>query len=153
MRGLSLQCEKLFATGNVSTPNWPDELYPDNVDITEIIEVASGMTLRLEFTSFDVWACGQTPVDTCACDFVKITDGDGTTLMDKSCGWSAVDPSHWAFFMPPSVTSRSNRVEVFFRTNANGARIGWSLSWSAMPPGLDITGCLIIFHKHILTLW
>ena len=118
------------ATGVVTSPNHPDN-YPDNLDKTEIIEVESGKILRLEFTSFAVYACGVT----CSCDFVKITDGDGTTLMDNSCGYSSIDPSHSMYFLPPIITTRSNRVEIFFHTDGSGTTTGWSLSWSAVTPG------------------
>ena len=81
--------------------------------------------MRLEFTHFAVWS-------TCD-DFVKITDGDGTTLMDNSCGYS--DPLSNGYFLPPIITTRSNRVEIFFHTNVDWAVSGWSLIWSAVTPG------------------
>ena len=109
-------------TGIVTSPNHPGN-YPGNLDKTEIIEVESGKILRLEFTSFAVYICGG--VTTCLCDFVKITDGDGTTLMDNSCG----------NFLPPIITTRSNRVEIFFHTDGSDTYSGWSLSWSALTLG------------------
>ena len=119
----------LKATGVVTSPNHPG-LYPHNLDKTQTIEVESGKILRLEFTSFAVyWG------STCD-DFVKITDGDGTTLMDNSCGYS--DPSSSYYFLPPIITTRSNRVEIFFHTDRRygyGTTTGWSLSWSAVTPG------------------
>ena len=122
----------LKSTGVVTSPNYPHQ-YPNNLDKTEIIEVESGKILRLEFTSFAVHACYIT---TCPCDFVKITDGDGTTLMDNSCGYSSGDPSSSLYFLPPIITTRSNRVEIFFHTGGDGwADSGWSLSWSAVTPG------------------
>ena len=125
----------LKATGNVTSPKHPNN-YPDNLDKTEVIEVESGKILRLNFTSFAVHACGD--INTCSCDFVKITDGDGTTLMDNSCGYS--DPSSSGassslYFLPPIITTRSNRVEIFFHTDGSGTKTGWSLSWSAVTPG------------------
>ena len=133
-----LNWRDFFFAGVVTSPNFPG-YYPHNLDKTEKIQVESGKILRLEFTSFDVWACGRTPVDTCACDFVKITDGDGTTLMDKSCGYSWVPPSSSGYFLPPIITTRSNRVEIFFHTNdywtGSGTWTGWSLSWTAVTPG------------------
>ena len=115
------------ATGVVTSPNHPDN-YPNNINKTQTIEVESGKILRLEFTHFAVdWE------STCQHDFVKITDGDGTTLMDNSCGYS--DPSSSWYFMPPIITTRSNRVEIFFHTDGSSARTGWSLSWSAVTPG------------------
>ena len=124
------------ATGVVTSPNHPSD-YPNNLDKTQFIEVESGKILRLEFTHFAVWACDIT---TCPCDFIKITDGDGTTLMDNSCGYSSVTPSSSVYFLPPIITTVSNRVEIFFHTDAIGtmtgwATTGWSLSWSAVTPG------------------
>ena len=77
--------------------------------------------MRLEFTQFDVWSCGN-----CTCDHVEIKDGEGKTLMDKSCGNSLL----------PVIVTNSNTVEIFFRTDAIRARSGWSLSWAAVTPGL-----------------
>ena len=119
------------ATGVVTSPNHPGN-YPNNLDKIETIEVESGKILRLEFTNFAVWACD---VNTCPCDYVKITDGDGTTLMDNSCGYSDRDPSDSLYFLPSIITTRSNKVEIFFHTNGAVTDPGWSLSWSAVTPG------------------
>ena len=129
----------LKVTGVVTSPNHPDD-YPHNLDKTQTIEVESGKILRLEFTHFAVQACDGTTcnITTCPTDFVKITDGDGTTLMDNSCGWSSVswiEPSHSLYFLPPIITTRSNRVEIFFHTDGSYAWNGWSFSWSAVTPG------------------
>ena len=120
------------ATGVVTSPNHPEN-YPNNLDELETIEVESGKKVRLEFTNFEVWACDIT---TCPCDFVKITDGDGTTLMDNSCGYSDRDPSSSLYFLPLSITTNTNKVEIVFHTDGNDNTAGWSLSWTAMTPGL-----------------
>ena len=101
--------------------------------MTQTIEGESGKILRLEFTHFDVcWG----NITTCSCDYVKITDGDGTTLMDNSCGYSSYNPSSSLYFQPPTVTTRTNTVEIFFHTDDDGAGEGWSLTWIAVTPGL-----------------
>ena len=122
------------ATGVVNSTNHPGP-YPHNLDKTHIIEVESGKILRLEFTHFSVDICGY--INRCSCDFVKIMDVDGTTLMDNSCGDSSGDPSDPDYILPlPIITTRSNRVEIFFHTNDDWfAKSGWSLSWSAVTPG------------------
>ena len=121
------------ATGVVTSPNYPAD-YPENLDKTDILEVENGKILRLEFTQFAVWTCGN--ITTCPCDFVKITDGDDrTTLMNNSCGYSSRDPSDSLYFLPPIIVTRSNRVEIFFHTDSSGTNTGWSLSWSAVTPG------------------
>ena len=119
-------------TGLITSPNHPDD-YPNNHNKTQTLEVESGKILRLEFTHFAVWACGD--INTCPCDYVKITDGDGTTLMNKSCGFSDRDTSWSSYFLPPMIWTRSNRVEIFFHTNGADTKAGWSLSWSAVTPG------------------
>ena len=101
--------------------------------MTEQIEVENGKILRMEFTYFAVQICRSDY--SCQCDYVRITDGDGTTLMDNSCGYSSFDPSHPGYFLPPAITSSSNRVEVLFHTNGRDATAGWSLSWIAVTPG------------------
>ena len=108
------------ATGNVSSPNYPDN-YPNSVRKTETIQVEQGLILSLQFTAFDIEADS-----TCGDDHLTITDGDGTILMKKSCGSS----------MPAEIRSRSNIVNVVFHTDRSGTRSGWSLSWRVWsPPG------------------
>ena len=124
-----------FSTGVVTSPNHPDP-YPDDLDETQTLEVESGKILRLEFTHFSVEYAS-----TCMFDYVKIIDGDGTILMDKSCGFSSRDPSDSGYFQPPTITTRTNRVKIFFHTDGSGSTdgsttTGWSLSWSAVTSGL-----------------
>ena len=117
----------------ITSPNYP-EVYSPNLDKTEILQVETGKVLRLEFTDFGVQACGD--VSSCPCHYVKIIDGDGTVLMDRSCGYSHDDPTTSEYFNPPIITSQTNRVEIFFHTDAGGGETtGWSLSWSAVTPG------------------
>ena len=130
------------ATGVVTSPSPYD--YPDNLDKTQFIEVESGKILRLEFTHFAVqWE------STCD-DFVKISDGNGTTLMDNSCGY--LDPSSSWYFLPPIITTRSNRVEIFFHTDDSDTMTGWSLSWSVVTPGEKtlMLNNIGIFHQFEL---
>ena len=136
----------LKATGVVTSPNHPDN-YPHNIDKMQTIVVESGKILRLEFTHFAVDPSDD-DVTTCSCDFVKITDGDGTTLMNNSCGYSSSDPSSSIYFLPPIITTRSNRVEIFFHTDASQTQPGWSLSWSEVTPGMKVLllNSVEIFH-------
>ena len=115
--------------------------------MTEQIEVENGKILRMEFTYFAVQICRSDY--SCQCDYVRITDGDGTTLMDNSCGYSSRDPSDSYYFLPPTITSRSNRVDVLFHTyddNDYGSRSGWNLSWVAMTPGECQQHPALFFH-------
>ena len=123
---------KVLSTGVVTSPNYPDD-YPHNLDKKETIKVKSGKILRLEFTYFYV---NGNPSGCSDYDYIKVTDGDGTTLMDKSCGDSSRDPSHSRYFQPPKITSITNTVEIFFHTSEGGRQTGWNLTWIAATPGV-----------------
>ena len=105
----------------------------------------------LEFTNFDIFALTTKTeestevtkneiikVDSCPYDYVQVIDNDGTMLMNKSCGYMKVDPSDPNFYVPPNITSNTNMVDVFFRTDGNGAKTGWSLNWRAVASGKSL---------------
>ena len=79
------------------------------------------MILLLEFTAFNVEAHSTS----CRYDNLTITDGDGTILMENACGAS----------LPADIRSRSNVVDLLFRTDRSGTRAGWSLIWRTVTPG------------------
>ena len=106
----------LLATGVVTSPNYPGE-YPSNISRTETIQVEEGMQLMLQFTAFNT---------TCSFDFLTITDGDGTTFLEKTCGST----------LPNNITSTSNVINLFFKTHDRGTANGWSVSWSVVTPGV-----------------
>ena len=110
-----------FPKGVVTSPNYPDD-YPHILDKTERIEVEDGLIISLQFNAFDVDA--SDPSGYCW-DHLTITDGDGTTLMEKSCG----------FTLPAAITSTTNNVSLVFKTSFVGSRPGWSAVWSAVTPG------------------
>ena len=133
-RFLGFFCQRLLATGVVTSPNYPGN-YPANLNKTETIEVEEGMVLSLEFTAFNI---EHEQPSTCQYDHLTITDGDGTTLMEKSCGsdgYLVIGESERAGYLPPKVWSRSNKVNLVFITDHNEAKTGWSVSWSAVTPG------------------
>ena len=109
----------ILATGVVTSPNYPDN-YPNSLLKTEWIEVEEGLVLSLQFTAFDIEYHSN-----CNYDHLTITDGDGTTLMEKSCG----------NYLPSNITSTSNIVKLVFKTDDSVTRPGWSVSWSAVTPG------------------
>ena len=90
-----------------------------------------GKVVRLEFTTVKIWWD-----QTCSRDFVKVTDGDGTLLMDKGCGYSDRSSSTAGYFKPPIITSRTNAVDIYFETDSSSAQNGWSLKWTAVTPGI-----------------
>ena len=112
----------------VSSPN-----STKNLDKTEMVAVESEKILKLVFTHFEVITCGSSA---CPCDYVKITDRDGTSLMDKSCGFSSLPPTDLNYFKPPIITTKTNAVEIFFHTLGTvGGSTGWRASWIAISPG------------------
>ena len=115
---------KYETTGVVTSPDFPGD-YPNDLEKTYTIKVEEELAVFLEFTAFNVEYSS-----TCRYDHLTITDGDGTILMRKRCGT----------ILPNKLTSRSNIVKLKFHTDASGGRAGWSLSWSAVTPGLKV-GC------------
>ena len=111
----------LFTTGEVTSPNYPNN-YPNWLWETETIEVEEGLILSLQFTAFDI---EYDIYGNCGDDHLTITDGDGTTLMEKSCGST----------LPADIISTSNIVKLVFMTDDYDTRPGWSVSWSAVTPG------------------
>ena len=137
--------------GVITSPNHPGN-YPDNIDKIEHVTVETGKILRLEFTAFVVYVGSGGTINSCTTDFVRITDGDGTTLMDNSCGYS--DQLSWSsYFQPPIITTKTNKVEIYFHTNYFGTESGWSLRWTAVAEGecyhgvcvSELTGTKTIF--------
>ena len=102
----------------------------------------------LEFTDFDIFALTTKVeestevttdeiinVDPCPYDYVQVIDNDGTMLMNKSCGYMKVNQSDPNFFLPPNITSNTNMVNIFFRTDGTGPKTGWSLNWKTGSTG------------------
>ena len=118
------------STGVVTSPNYPGK-YPDNLNRTETVKVESGKILRMEFTKTAIWYQAGCPKD-----YVKITDGDGTILIDRSCGHSSSTPTSSSYFLPPTITTKTNTVDILFYTDVSGSYDGWSLNWTAVTPGL-----------------
>ena len=88
----------------------------------------------MQFTAFQIEAEYDYDYETyeydyespiCDYDHLTIMDGDGTTLMEKSCGSS----------LPAAITTRTNIVKLIFSTNDWGTYTGWSIHWTAVTPG------------------
>ena len=125
------------SNGVVTSPNYPAD-YPNDLEKTQRIQVEDGLILSLEFTAFSIELDYIT--NNCRFDYLTITDGDGTTLMGKSCGspydgntvyigGQKIDST-----LPPNIRSRTNAINIFFRTSHRKTRPGWSISWSAEMP-------------------
>ena len=133
-----LTLKDLFVTGVVTSPNYPGD-YPHKLKQTHTIQVEQGLILSLQFTAFNIEYC----TFNCQCDHLIITDGDGTTLMGKSCGSSydgnvVVGGQKMSSNLPAEMRSKSNVVKLVFDTNdlhKGGNATGWSLSWRSVTPG------------------
>ena len=87
----------------------------------DTIKVEQGHVLILEFTAFNIESDSN-----CRWDYLTIADGDGSALMNKTCGSA----------LPSKIISVSNRVDILFTTNHAVEKTGWSVSWRAALPGL-----------------
>ena len=72
----------------------------------------------LQFITFNTEKC---------CDYLTITDGDGTTLMGMTKGSS----------LPATVVSRTNLVTIRFRSDHSNTAAGWNISWSTEAAGVS----------------
>ena len=132
----------------VTSPNHPDN-YPNNLEKTDTIQVEQGLIISLEFTAFYIEDHSN-----CLFDHLTITDGDGTTLMEKSCGTGAsivIGGEHigFSFSLPPAIRSRTNSVKLVFTTNGISGYPGWVVRWLAVSPG-DCQQHVWIFLENII---
>ena len=120
----------IYPAGIVTSPNYPEK-YPHGLKKTETIMVEPGFVLLLEFTAFDTELHGAFCVDT-----LSIKDGDGTTLMEETCGGAfygklIVGGKVFNSTLPAKVASRSNVVNLIFTTSDIWAMRGWKITWLA----------------------
>jgi len=93
------------------------------------------MVISLTFIAFDIRyksRCYYTQHK--SNHYLMIIDGDGTTLMEGSCGSTAdgnvlVGGQSLGSSLPADITSKSNVVNLIFNTGRFNSRSGWSVSW------------------------
>merc|ERR1712198_217828 len=115
--------ESLPKSGVLTSPNYPD-LYPNNHDSTQTIQVAEGMTIRFALTNFNTHGSRSAIFFEGENDYVEIVDEDGTVLLPKIWG-SRLSYNYYEF-----KTSNSNIMHVKFRTNGDTQVTGWRLEWT-----------------------
>ena len=89
------------------------------------IEVSEGKTMEIKFTDFDLEQ--ECPMNTqCIWDFVMVHDGgdnDGDDiLLPKTCNDN----------VPAPFTSKSNKVQVHFKTDQSVQKKGWRLVYTEL---------------------
>jgi len=115
--------------GFVTSPNHPRN-YPNLLTDTRTIEVEQGKIIKLTFDAFYVEYSS-----TCRWDHLTIVDGDGTTLLEKSCGdmhRGKVVIGGRKFSSLPDIRSRSNMVKLHFKTDGSITMAGWRVRWFAI---------------------
>ena len=92
----------------LASPQFPGN-YPNSIHETHEITASIG-PIEISFSHFATEK---------GCDFVSITDGDGTVLLSRASGNS----------IPRNITSQTNKVVVEFQTDGTKVFPGWKLHW------------------------
>ena len=116
------------STGNnlITSPNYPNSNYPDNLDKSYPIKVADGHIIEILFTDFALEAHSA-----CAYDWVQIVDGDGTELLAKTCGTNK--PA-------AAIQSKTNQATIKFHTDTSVNNKGFRAEWKAVQKKTPING-------------
>jgi len=103
-------------SGSIQSDNYPND-YPVSQDKTYEISVAAGKTIKMTFAAFsleDNWRCGW--------DYLTIEDGNGSSLLAKSCG----------SVKPATITSKTNKAKVVFHSDYSVTSTGFKIDWVAV---------------------
>jgi len=122
MRGWSLTWRSVPAPATqlkyITSPNYPEN-YDNHLKnkIYSIETPGKEGKLELNFTDFEI-----ENGDSCKYDSVEIIDGDGTTLMGKTCG----DEN------PDKIISHTHKVNVILNTDETVQKRGFKLEWKVV---------------------
>ena len=125
----------------VTSPNYPENYPYGGMEKIQTILVDQGLLLSLEITAFDI---ARVPSkSTCKWwDYLTITDGDGTTLLEKSCGSLSdgnilIGSQNVGSSLPANITSRTNLINLVFKTSSTNLypKSGWRVRWTAVAQG------------------
>jgi len=98
--------------GTITSENYPNS-YPDKFE--RIYTINADGKFVIKFTDFVL----EDPYFSFCYDWVMIKDGDGSILLDKTCGSE----------IPPPITSKTSTAKVIFRTDFMDTARGFSLDW------------------------
>merc|ERR1712002_235768 len=102
----------------ITSPNYPEK-YGSNTDETFDRSVEEGSQILITFTDFDI---EYHPY--CRWDWVKVVDGDGTVLLNETCGSDKPDP----------ITSKTNRITVEFHSDRTEEGTGFRAEVHVLQP-------------------
>ena len=108
----------------VISPGYPSN-YPDNQDKTFPLQVASGQVIEILFTDFNL-----EPHASCEYDHVTVLDGDGSTLLAKTCGTNK----------PAKITSKTNVAAIKFKSDTSVTNKGFRAEWKAVTKTVPVNG-------------
>ena len=108
----------------VTSPGYPSN-YPDNQDKTFPIKVAAGQVIEILFTDFNL-----EPHASCEYDHVTVLDGDGSTLLAKTCGTNK----------PGKITSKTNVANIKFKSDTSVNNKGFRAEWKAVTKTVPVNG-------------
>ena len=113
--------EETETNGVLTSPNFGDGLtYPNDLNNKQTIQVEEGKAIKIHFTHWDV---EHSPGG--ECDYVTITEGDGTTLADLGLDFGILSLRD----IPEFLVSKTDTVHVLFHTDDSVQRAGWRLIW------------------------
>jgi len=115
----------------ITSPNYPAN-YPAGQDKQWRLEAESGSKVSLKFTDFIL------EENRCDFDWVRVEDGDGTELMNKTCGSN----------LPGPVVSNTNVMVVKFHTDWSDHFKGFRAEWEKVKSGPVTAGGTIKSPNH-----
>ena len=124
--------------GVLTSPNFGYNDYPNNLNNNQTIKVEGGKAIKIHFTHWDV---DQSPGG--ICDYVTITEGDGSTLADIR----PKTPEFGLGDIAEEFVSKTDTVHVLFNTDENGQRPGWRLIWGESISALFLLNLTEIFSR------
>jgi len=100
----------------VKSTNYPAN-YPDNEDKEYPITVDDGHVVKLTFTDLQI-----EDHESCAYDWLQVVDGDGTILLDRTCGDNK----------PPQIISKTKTVKIKFFSDSSKTGKGFRAEYDAV---------------------
>ena len=111
-----MYCANSPAVQVVMSTNYPAN-YPDNEDKEFPITVDDGHVVKLTFTDLQIESH-----ESCAYDWLQVVDGDGTVLLDKTCGDKK----------PAEITSKTKAVNIKFYSDSSINMKGFRAEYEAV---------------------